>query len=103
VLRDTITRQRGTLVGGTEIDWTSPTTATYAAEVFFPTSDEDVTFAQRVDAQYVCQSVATADIVPTDRIVWQTDTYEIASGVDKLSAHGTVRQLRFLLRRVTGG
>jgi hypothetical protein len=103
MLRDTITRQRGTLVGGTEIDWSAPTTAPYAAEVFAPSSNEDVVFAQRVEAQYVCQSDPAADIVPTDRIVWQSDTYEIASGVDKLSAHGAVRQLKFMLRRVTGG
>jgi hypothetical protein len=105
VLHDSITRTRGTLVGGTEIDWSTPGAdpASYAAEVFAPSSDEDVVFAQRVSAQYVCQAVPAADIVPTDRIAWQGDTYEIASGVDKLSAHGTVRHLKFLLRRVTGG
>ena len=42
MLRDSIIRRRGTLVGGTEIDWTTPTTATYAAEMFSPTSNEDV-------------------------------------------------------------
>src|SRR6266545_185935 len=103
MLRDNIVRQRGTLVGGTEIDWTTPTTATYAAEVFSPTSNEDVVFAQRVEAQYVVQAVAEADIVPTDRVTWQTDVYEIVSGVDKLSAHGQVRQLKFMIRRVVGG
>lgn len=102
-LRDSITRQRGTITATSEIDWTSPASATYAAEVFAPLSNEDVTFAQRVEAEYVCQADAAADIVPTDRIVWQGDTYEIVTSVDKLSAHGTVRQLRFMLRRVTGG
>lgn len=103
MLRDSVIRQRGTLVGGTEIDWSSPTVATYAAEVFGPSSNEDVVFAQRVEAQYVCQADTAADIVPTDRIVWQADTFEIVSGIDKLSAHGRVRMLKFLLRRVTGG
>ncbi len=103
MLRDSIIRQRGTLVGGTEIDWTTPTTATYAAEVFSPSSNEDIIFAQRVEAQYVVQAVVEADIVPTDRITWQADVYEIVSGVDKLSAHGKVRQLRFLIRKVSGG
>ena len=103
MLRDSIVRQRGTLVGGTETDWTTPTTATYAAEVFSPTSNEDVVFAQRVEAQYVVQAVAEADIVPTDRVVWQSDSYEIVSGIDKLSAHGQVRQLRFLIRKISGG
>lgn len=107
MLRGLIVRQRGTEVagpyGGLEISWTSPAQVTYAAEVFSPTSDEDVAGAQRVEAQYVVQVYPDADIEPTDRIVWLSDTYEVASGIDKLAARGKTHQLKFLMRKMTGG
>lgn len=107
MLHDSIVRLRGVEVagpyGGIEIDRTSPTSATYAAEVFAPTSDEDVALAQRVEAQYVVQVVPDADVIPVDWIEWKGDTYEVASGIDKLAAHGRVHQLKFQMRRVTGG
>jgi hypothetical protein len=106
-LLDTITRQRGVDTGGsygsTTIDWTTPTIAAYPAEVYAPSSTEDVDLAQRVEAQYIVQNYPTADVKPVDRIVWQGDTYEIVSGIDKLSMHGTVLSLKYAIRRVTGG
>lgn len=106
MLRGSIVRLRGTEVagpyGGTEISWTSPAQATLAAEVFSPVSDEDVALAQRVEAQYVVQVSPDADVLPVDRIVWLGDTYEVASGVDKLAARGKTHQQKFLMKRFMG-
>lgn len=106
LLRDAVTRQRGTVTTGPHgepvTDWSTPAEGAYAAEVFSPTSDEDVDNAQRVDAQYVVQAYPDADVTSTDRVVWQGDMFEVVSGVDKLSAHGRVRSLKFLIRRITG-
>jgi hypothetical protein len=106
-LLDTVTRRRGTDTGGsygsTTIDWTNPALADLAAEVYAPSSTEDVDLAQRVEAQYIVQNYGNADVKSVDRIDWQGDTYEIASGIDKLSMHGTVLSLKYAIRRVTGG
>lgn len=106
-LTDTITRQRAAEVpgpyGGTTYDWAAPAELVLPAEVVSPTSDEDVQNAQRVQAQYVVIAYPDADVTPVDRVAWRGDVYDVASGVDVLSAHGTARALRFLIRRVTGG
>lgn len=107
MLQDSIVRLRGTEVagpyGGIEIDWSSPSQVILACEVFSPVSDEEVAMAQRVEAQYVVQVFPEADVTPVDRIVWEGDTYEVVSGVDKLAARGKTHQLKFLMRKVTGG
>ena len=106
-LADTITRQRATAgtgpYGGGDLDWTTPTTATYAAEVYNPSSLEDLDTGDRVTTRLVVQTYPDADITARDRVVWKGDTYEIDSDVEKLSAHGTVRSLRFVILRVQGG
>jgi hypothetical protein len=106
-LLDTVTRQRGVdtsgSYGSTTIDWTNPALADFAAEVYAPSSTEDVDLAQRVEAQYFVQNYPDADIRSVDRVAWQGDTYEVASGIDKLSMHGKVYSLKYAIRRVTGG
>lgn len=106
MLRGSIIRLRGTEVagpyGGIEINWTSPASATYPAEVFSPVSDEEVALAQRVEAQYVVQVYPDADVTPVDRIVWDGDTYEVTTAVDKLAARGRTHQLKFLIKRWVG-
>lgn len=105
-LGDTVTRLRGTDTSGPHgepvTDWTTPNAVPYAAEVYAPQSDEDVALAQRVAAQYVVQAFPEADFLPTDRAVWQGDTYEIVSAIDKLAMRGEVRSLKFLIKRWTG-
>jgi hypothetical protein len=106
-LSDRIIRQRAAIVAGPyageDYDWDNPAELAMPAEVVSPTSDEDVQNAQRVSAQYVVVTYPDADVTPVDRVEWRGEVYEVASGVDQLSAHGVTRALRFLIRRVTGG
>ena len=106
-LGDSIIRQRGTAgsgpYGGGDLNWTTPTTATYAAEVYNPSSFEDLQTGDRIVSKLVVQTYPDADVTGLDRVVWQGETYEIASDIEPLSMHGTVRSLRFVIQRVQGG
>lgn len=106
-LGDSIVRQRGTAgggpYGGGDLDWTSPATATYAAEVFNPSSFEDLQTGNQIVTRLVVQTYPDADVTGRDRVVWRGVTYEIVSDIEPLSMHGTVRSLRFVIQRVQGG
>jgi len=106
-LGDSIVRQRGTASGGPygggDIDWTTPTTATYAAEVYNPSSFENLQTGERIVTRLIVQTYPDADITGRDRVVWRGVTYEIVSDVEPLSMDGTVESLRFVIQRVQGG
>lgn len=106
-LGDSIERLRGIAgggpYGGGDTDWTSPATATYSAEVYNPSSLENLDTGDRVVTRLVVQTYPDADITARDRVVWHGATYEIVSDVEPLSARGTVRSLRFVIQRVQGG
>jgi hypothetical protein len=106
-LRDTVTRLRGSPgggpYGGGDLDWTSPASADYAAEVFNPSSFEDLQAGDEITTRFVVQTYPEADVTGRDRVVWRGATYEIVSDVEPLSMHGRVRSLRFVIQRVQGG
>lgn len=106
-LSDSIVRQRGAPgsgpYGGGDTDWSNPAEATYAAEVYNPSSLEDLNTGDRVVTRLVAQTYPDADITALDRVVWRGNTYEITSDVEPLSMHGQVRSLRFVIQRVQGG
>lgn len=106
MLRDSIVRQRGTAgtgpYGGGDLDWTNPAEATYAAEVYNPTSFENLDTGDRIVSRLICQTDPAADVTGFDRVVWRATTYEIISDVEPLSMHGRVRGLRFVIQRVQG-
>lgn len=108
IYRDRIIRQRGTAVAGAygspdEVSWTTPQEEPYPAVVVAPSSTEDVALAQRVEASYLVQVYPGADVLPTDRVVWAGETFEVTGGIEKLAAFGWVHALRFGIRQVTGG
>lgn len=106
-LGDSIVRQRGAAgsgpYGGGDTDWSNPTLATYAAEVYNPSSFENLDTGDRVVTRLVCQTNPDADITSLDRVVWRGVTYEVVSDVEPLAMSGVVEGLRFVIQRVQGG
>lgn len=71
--------------------------------VVAPRSQEEVLYAQEIDARYLAQCGPKADWKPTDRVLWQGDQYNVKGGIDKLVYRGKTVALQFGLQRVTGG
>jgi hypothetical protein len=107
-LHDTVTRQRGTLTTGPygsadEIDWTTPAEVVYAAEVQPLSSDENVVLQQRVESRWRAFLPPGADVVATDRIVWDTVVYEIDGEPERWKRRAVMHHLELILTKVSGG
>lgn len=106
LLRDTVTRLRGTTGTGSHgepvIDWSSPATAVYAAEVQPVSTAEALAAQQRTETRWKAFLPYEADVEPTDRIVWDGDTYEVDGDVERWKMNGRGHHLEVFLNRFEG-
>lgn len=105
IFRDRIVRLRAPQItagyGNTRRDWASATSTLYPATVGPVSTDEDVVDQNRVTGRWRMFLPATADVVATDRIVYDGDTYDIDGDVERWKRHGRLHHLEAVLLKVT--
>lgn len=84
---------------------TATTTVDVAAYVQPQSSSEQVADAERVTTRWRIFLGPTADLVATDRVVWNGTTFEVDGDVEThhRAPGGGVHHLEALLSKVTGG
>ncbi len=106
-LYDSITRQRAGVAddgyGNQVHDWSSPASVTYPAEVQPLSGTEDVDDQQRTDTRWRLWLPPDADLVATDRVVWEGDTYEVDGDVQLWKIKGRPHHLKAILVKITQG
>jgi hypothetical protein len=108
ILHDRVTRLRGTptsggVYGGQDTDWSNPGTAVYPAEVQPISQTEDVAGQQRTQTRWRVFLPPSADVLATDRIVWDGVTYEVEGEVERWKRRGVLHHLEAVLVKVTQG
>lgn len=105
-LTDTVTRQRGTVSDGAHgepvTDWTTPSTAVYRAEVQPLSTVEALAAQQRTETRWKAFLDYTADVLATDRIVWDGDTYEVDGEPERWKRRAVGHHLELFLIRWQG-
>ena len=105
LLPDQVTRRRATTAsdgyGNPTSDWSSVTEVVYPAEVQPASTDENVVDQDRTVTRWRAWLPAAADLVATDRIVWDGDTYEIDGDVQRWKQRGVPHHIEVLLVKVT--
>jgi hypothetical protein len=105
-LHDTVTRQRGTASEGSHgepvTDWTAPATAVYPAEVQPVSTAEALAAQQRTETRWKAFLPYYADVEPTDRIVWDGDTYEVDGEPERWKRRAVGHHLELFLIRWEG-
>lgn len=104
MLNDTITRQRAPLVSGpygnSTRDWTNATSVVYSCYVSFVSSTEQVVNLDETQTRAKVTLGPTADVEPTDRMLYRGDTYEVDGTVMPSLRRGALHHQRVVLRRV---
>jgi hypothetical protein len=105
-LSDTVTRQRGTVSSGSHgepvIDWTTPATAVYPAEVQPVSTAEALAAQQRTETRWKAFLPYSADVEPTDRIVWDSVVYEVDGEPERWKRRAVGHHLELFLIRFEG-
>lgn len=105
-LSDTVTRQRGTVGEGSHgepvIDWSTPVTAVYSAEVQPVSTAEALAAQQRTETRWKAFLPWGADVVATDRIVWDGDTFEVDGEPERWKFKAVGHHLELFLVRFEG-
>jgi Phage head-tail joining protein len=106
LFRDMVTRQRGTPGTGGHgepvIDWTTPATAVYPAEVQPVSTAEALAAQQRTETRWKAFLPFHADVEPTDRILWDSVVYEVDGDVEKWKRRRIGHHLEVFLIRFEG-
>lgn len=106
VYHDQVTRQRPDEVPGPYntpvLDWSSPETRTYPAEIQPLASQEFVSDEQRVEGRWWVYLPPVADVLPTDRIVHHGLVYEVDGEPEIWRAHGRVHHVRVRVSKWRG-
>jgi head-tail adaptor len=104
LLRDRITRLRAPLIsaeyGNNVYDWANADEDEFAAEVEPMSSSEDVVNQQRTETRWRLVLGRTADLVATDRVVWDSVTFEVDGEVERHKVRGILHHLEAVLLRV---
>ncbi|MFI5839452.1 head-tail adaptor protein [Catenuloplanes sp. NPDC051500] len=104
-LRDLITRLRAPLAGdgyGNERpDWSAATSTPYPADVQPASSTEDVVDEQRTVTRWRVWLPRTADLLASDRIEWDGQTYEVEGDVERWKVRGWLHHLEAVMIKVT--
>ncbi|GAA3781172.1 phage head completion protein [Micromonospora maritima] len=107
ILHDQVTRLRAPLAegpyGNEERDWDNPEQATWPAEVQPVSSTEDVVNQQQTVTRWRLIVGPSADLVATDRVVWDGATYEIDGDVERWKRRNVLHHLEAVLMRVEQG
>ena len=108
ILRDKVVRRRAPLVdspyGNQTRDWANATSVTFDAQVEPVSSTEDVVNQQQTVTRWQMTLYPSADVEPTDRFVWDGDTYDVDGDVERWKRRrGGVHHLRAVLMRVEQG
>ncbi|GAB7039706.1 MULTISPECIES: phage head completion protein [Catenuloplanes] len=106
-LRDRITRLRAPLIadgyGNQGPDWPAAVTAVLRASVQPASSTEDVVDEQRTVTRWRVWLPRTADLLATDRIEWDGQTYEVEGDVEHWKDRGQLHHLEAVMIKVTQG
>lgn len=107
LLRDTVTRLRGTAgtgsYGSDEIDWSSPTELDMSCEFQPMTTDEEVALQQRTESFWRVFLPAGADVLATDRLRFDGVDYEIDGEPRRWRMNGREHHVELVVTRVVGG
>lgn len=107
ILRDQVVRRRAALVssgyGNQAPDWPNATSVTYPAEVQPISSTEDVVDQDRTVTRWRLFLDSAADVVATDRIEWDGNTYQVDGDVERWKRRGILHHLEAVLLKVTQG
>ncbi|MEV1321960.1 hypothetical protein AB0J14_38430 [Micromonospora arborensis] len=107
-LRDQIVRVRAPLIGGSygnqDRDWGNAQPGVeYPADVQPVSSTEDVVNQQQTVTRWRLFLGPDADLLATDRVVWDGATYEVDGDVERWKRRGRLRHLQAVLMRVEQG
>lgn len=107
LLRDTVTVVRAPLIPGPynadTWDWANAVRTTVAGSVHPVSSTEDVVLQQRTETRWKLYLAPTADLRATDRVEWDTGSYEVDGEVERHKARGLLHHYSAVLTRVVGG
>lgn len=102
---DSVSRLRSTTVeddyGNLIRVWSGATPVVYAAEVQPLSATENTVDQDRLETRWRMWLYPTADVVATDRIVWDGDTYEIQGDIERWKIKGRLHHLKAILSKVT--
>ena len=107
--QDTVTRQRPSLVddghGNLEPSWSAPASLSIAGCRVQPLSSEEIAEhrVSGVEVQFRLLAPREADVLPLDRVVFGSDTFDVDGyGLRHRSPNGVAAHAEFLLRRFDG-
>lgn len=107
ILHDRVTRLRASLTdgpyGNQQRDWANASSVDLSADVQPVSSTEDVVNQQQTVTRWRLTLYPSSDLEPTDRVVWDGDTYEVEGAVERWKRRGAVHHLRAVLMRVEQG
>lgn len=89
--------------GNQTTDWSLATSVEYSAEVQPLSADENDVNQQRTETRWRLWLSARADLIATDRIVWDGNTYEVYGDVERWKARGRMHHVKAILRKITQG
>lgn len=104
LLADFILRKRAITeddgYGNLRRDWAHTEDVEYPAEVQPLSAAEDVSDQDRLETRWRLWLYPKADLVPTDRVVWDGQTYEVIGDIEVWKQKGRVHHKKVILIKI---